>query len=73
MSSSLGIGKIVYPYGNEARAEIIKNETAGKCRVRYLDPSIATLGWRKFMLFQRGYQVWIAVEHLHDRPAGDTR
>jgi len=68
MNSSLGIGKIVYPYGNKARAEIIESEFAGKIKVRYLEDCIAKLGWRRFLLLEKGYEVWITKEHLHDRP-----
>jgi len=67
-----GIGEIVYPYGNSARAVVTGYDRSGKITVRFLDDCIADFGWYRWLIYWKGYRLDIAPEHLHDEPRKDN-
>lgn len=60
-------GDICYPWGNRARAEILRLGM-DKAMVEFLDDSIADFGWYQYLIIERGAVLTIRRDQLFDGP-----
>ena len=65
-------GSIVYPFGNPARAKIIKKFKRGDdtiYRVKFIDDNIATIHWwMRIMIFPKGDRLDLERDQISDNP-----
>lgn len=75
----LRIGSIVYPFGNQARAKIVRSwtneehkvdEISGKVYlVRFIDDDIATIHWwMRILVFPKGHELILERDQISDHP-----
>jgi hypothetical protein len=68
----LQVGSTVYPWGNPARAKIVKHLRRGgevHFRVKFIEDNIATIHWwMQLIIFPRGYTVDLDRSQVSDHP-----
>lgn len=75
----LRMGSIVYPWGNPARAEVVKSWTKGEhkvaeinekvYKVRFIDDNIASIHWwMQILVFPKGHELILERDQISDHP-----
>ncbi len=70
----LRIGSIVYPFGNQARAKVVRSWTnedhkAKFYLVRFIDDDIATIHWwMQILVFPKGHELVLERDQISDHP-----